>query len=199
MSTQQALPALSITQLPEEFFIDLAVGVNPFVDICDNYNIDQQTALTLENDPVFQRRLRIAKQVVEDDGTAFRSRCRVAVSNSVHHVVHMLNDSDVPASTQLEAFKTLVKYGDLEPATKDSTANMPSLVLNIVAPDGSTHDVIESVATVSKNSPQPPTTTHTTSREQKERRVDPDQTEYATTKPTLNIVPPAAASLFGAD
>ncbi|MBT7538615.1 MAG: hypothetical protein HN683_04705 [Gammaproteobacteria bacterium] len=178
MTDTTQLPALSIESLPEEFFIDLAVGVNSYVDICDNYDIDEATAQALETDPLFTRRMRIAQQVVDDDGTAFRSRCRSAVTNSVHNVVHMMADADVPASTQLDAFKTLVKYGGLEPPKTDETgAAGPQLVLNIVAPDGAVHNF--GVAT-------PPVTT-----------VDVQDAEFEEVEP-LSILPPAASNLFEA-
>lgn len=177
------LPALKINELPEEFFIDVAVGVDPFEDICDNYELSPEAAAQLEADPAFQRRLRIAKQVVEDDGRAFRSRCRVAVTNAVHHVVHMLRDTDVPASVQLDAFKTLVKFGDLEPAAKkDQSGGGPALTLNIVAPDGTSHNFTAQVE------PEPIEAEYSeTPREDCSRDV-----------PELSIVPPAGASLFDA-
>lgn len=175
------LPSVRIEDLPEEFFIDLAVGTHSYVEICDNYGINESTALQLENDPLFIRRLRIAQQVVEDDGTAFRSRCRVAVANSVHHVVHMLNDADVPASTQLDAFKTLVKYGGLEPQKEENAAGMgPSLTLNIVAPDGTTTDFVAQI-------PQKMSHNHA---------IDAEFEEIEA--PELSILPPQASSLFGA-
>ena len=133
------LPSIQIESLPEAFFIDLAVGVHSYIEICDNYDIDEQTALAIENDPVFIRRLRLANQVVEDDGTAFKARCRVAVTNNVDSVMNMMRDPDISASVQLDAFKTLVKYGGLEPAKDlDGASAGPALTLNIVAPDGST-------------------------------------------------------------
>lgn len=135
MSAQ--LPALQIEHIPEEFFIDLAVGVHSFEEICDNYEIPPAMVPTLETNAIFLRRLRIAQQTVDDDGTAFRARCRTAVADSVHHVLHMIKDSDVAPSTQLDAFKTLARYGGLEPAKAEGQQNVgPGLTLNIVAPDG---------------------------------------------------------------
>jgi len=129
---------MTVDSLPEEFFIDLAVGVNSFLEICDNHGIDELTANTLQQDPKFQRRLRIATQAVEDDGSAFRARCRTAVAANIDTVMHMMKDPDVSASIQLDAFKTLVRYGGLEPAKAEATVSAgPGLTLNIIAPDGS--------------------------------------------------------------
>lgn len=172
------LPALQVEALPEEFFIDIAVGVNSFTEICDNYEITEPQSVALENDPVFQRRLRMAQEIVETDGTAFKARCRAAVTNSVHNVVHMMQDVDVPASTQLDAFKTLVKYGGLEPVkSDDGVGTGPQLVLNIVAPDGTNHNFGAAQQT-----------------------VEADFTEVADdASPILDILPPEASNLFGAE
>ena len=179
-----SLPAIRIEDLPDEFFIDLAVGTNPFLEICDNYGIDSQVAETLDKNPLFSRRLRIAQQVVEDDGTAFRARCRTIVTNNVHHIAHMMNDMDVPASTQLDAFKTLVKYGGLEPQKDENAiAQGPQLVLNIVAPDGSTMSFgAQNSQNMSHNDP-----------------IEADFEEITLDEaPELTILPPSASSLFGA-
>lgn len=194
MNQNSTLPSVRIADLPEEFFIDLAIGTNTFVEICDNYNIDEQTAATLDSDALFQRRFRIAKQVVEDDGTAFRSRCRAAVTNSVHHVMNMMRDADVSASTQLDAFKTLVKYGGLEPQREDSGAvSGPQLVLNIVAPDGTTTDFVAHNGTTTDFVAQIP---------QKMRQNTIEDADFeeikASEAPELSILPPQASALFGA-
>ena len=97
---------VTVQTIPEEFFVELAVGVATFDEVCDNYGIDKPTANLLEKDPVFTRRLRQARQVVEDDGSAFKARCKTAVANSVHSVIHMISDPDCPATVQLDAFKS---------------------------------------------------------------------------------------------
>lgn len=174
--SDSTLPVFHVEQFPEEFFVDLAIGVSSFTEICDNYEVPPAVAAQLESDPVFQRRLRMATQVVEDTGEAFRSRCRVVVSNNVQNIANMMRDNDVPASTQLDAFKTLVKFGGLEPTRDAATGPTgPQLVLNIVAPDGTTHAI---------GGTQPRTITA-------EPVEDAEFTE-------LEVLPPAASSLFGA-
>jgi len=126
------------SELPEKFYVDVAVGVDSYDDLCRMYEVSDADAQQLENDAEFQRRLSIAKQSVEDDGRAFRARCRTVVNNSVAHMQQLLKDPDTPASTQLEAFKALAKFGELEPQTNGQDANTgPQLTLNIIAPDGS--------------------------------------------------------------
>ena len=138
---------IPVEKLPEQFFVDLAVGAREFLDICDNYGISKDEAEQLEHHPVFQRRFRIAEQAVVDDGTAFRARCRLVVSNSIPHIMGLMTDPEVSPSVQLDAFKTLAKYGELEPAPKTSQSGPtgPQLVLNILPPGGITSAPVENV------------------------------------------------------
>ena len=123
--------------LPEAFYIDVAVGVQSYEEICRMYEVPDHVAAQLEHHSEFQRRLSLATQAVEDDGRAFRARCRTIVNNSVAHMSNLMRDPDTPASTQLEAFKTLAKYGELEPDKAVAADTGPQLTLNIIAPDGS--------------------------------------------------------------
>lgn len=128
---------MHVEDIPERFFIDIAVGVYPFEDICKMYELDPDLAEDLEDDPVFVKRLKLAQQVVEDDGRAFRSRCRSVVQNSITSMEHLMHDPDTPPSTRLEAFKTLAKFGELEPRRSDENGPTgPQLSLTIIAPDG---------------------------------------------------------------
>lgn len=128
---------MKASDLPETFYVDVAVGVTPFHTLCQMYEVPAHVESQLEGDPEFERRLAIAKQSVEDDGRAFRARCRTVVNNSVQHMQQVMRDPDTPASTQLEAFKTLARFGELEPEKNQTDANTgPQLTLNIIAPDG---------------------------------------------------------------
>lgn len=128
---------IKVSDLPEELFIQLAIGVDTFENICDNFGISAQDAQVLEVDPEFVRRMRIATQSVEDDGRAFRTRCRTAVNGTIHRVMNMIADPNVPATVQLDAFKTLAKFGDLEPVRQQASQGPtgPQLVLNILPPN----------------------------------------------------------------
>ena len=133
-------PTISPSTLPDQFYIDLAVGVYPFEEICDMYGVDPTQGASVESTPEFQQRFLLAKQAVEDDGRAFRARCRTVVHNAIPHMERLMHDPETPASTQLETFKAMAKYGKLEPERVQDTQNSggPQLVLNIIGPDGAT-------------------------------------------------------------
>ena len=123
------------TALPESFYIDLAIGLTSFEDLCSAYEVDPDEVREHDRDPLFVRRLMLAKQVVDDDGRAFRARCRSIVNNSVHKLYKIMNDPDVSASTQLDAFKTLARFGDMEPKAAKEAAGA-KISLTIIAPGG---------------------------------------------------------------
>lgn len=132
--------------LPEQFYLDLAVGLLSFEEICDNYELPEEDLDDMVESPIYQRRLRLAIQAVEDDGRAFKARCRTLVTDNLHRVTQIMADPEAPASTRLEAFKTLVKFGELEPVKQEQAqASGPSLSLTIVAPGGerTEHSLIE--------------------------------------------------------
>ena len=121
--------------LPDRFYVDCAIGVKPFADICASYSIDPTDIDP--TDLLFRKRLLQAEQAVEEDGQAFRARCRLVVNETIPKIQLLITDPDVPSSVQLEAFKTLAKLGALEPEKKKEEAvTGPQLSLTIVAPGG---------------------------------------------------------------
>jgi hypothetical protein len=88
------------------------------------------------------QRLLQAKQSVEDDGRAFRARCRRVVHDTIPRMQMIINDPEVPASTCVDAFKTLCRMGDLEPRDKAQagSAGGNHLTLTIIAPGGEKHE-----------------------------------------------------------
>lgn len=126
--------------LPDNFYLAAAVGVQSFEDILRMYDIPLEAADDLTAHPVFQQRLLLAKDAVETDGTAFFARCRLLAGQTMPAMINLIQDPATPAPVQLEAWRTLVKYGRLEPQPKEqqSGASGPQLTLTIIAPNGET-------------------------------------------------------------
>lgn len=128
--------------LPDNFYLSLAVGVQPFEDILRMHEIPQEDASELEAHPIFKQRLLLAQELVEDTGQAFRARCRSIANDALPHIRALLRDTATPPSVQLEAFKTIAKYGKLEPeppaANQNTGPTGPQLTLTIIAPNGET-------------------------------------------------------------
>lgn len=126
--------------LPDNFYLAAAVGIQSFEDILRMYDIPEEDAGELTAHPVFQQRLLLARDAVETDGTAFFARCRLLAGQTMPSMIDLIQDPATPATVQLEAWKTLVKYGRLEPQPKEQTAGPtgPQLTLTIIAPNGET-------------------------------------------------------------
>jgi hypothetical protein len=125
------------TTLPDNFYLATAVGVRPFDEILTMFEIAPEDGEALQEHPVFQQRLLLARDAVETDGTAFFARCRILAGQTMPAMLNLINDSGTPASVQLDAWKTLVKYGRLEPMPPTQQATVgPQLTLTIVAPGG---------------------------------------------------------------
>ena len=132
---------LQPTTLPDRFYIDLAIGAAPFDDICRTYGLDPEDVGALDADAQFTMRLLQAKQSVEDDGSAFKARCRSMVHETIQHVGRIVSDVEAPARDRIEAFKTLAKLGALEPKEDQTRTTGPALSLTIIAPGGEAHTV----------------------------------------------------------
>lgn len=130
----QLLP-ITPSRLPDRLYLDLAIGTATFADICGTYGLDPDQVREHQDDPQFQQRLLQAKQSVEDDGRAFRARCRRVVHDTIPRMQMIINDPEVPASTCVDAFKTLAKLGNLEPQpAQQAGSNGNHLTLTIIAP-----------------------------------------------------------------
>ena len=129
---------ITANDLPDTFFIVMAIGVKPMQEVMTLYELTPSDIANLETDPVFHQRLALARDAVETDGSAFFARCRLLAGETLGNVINLIRDPGTPAATQLEAWKTLVKYGRLEPTPAATGAAGPSLTFTIITPQGDT-------------------------------------------------------------
>ena len=128
--------ALQPSALPDRLFIDLALEAAPVKDVCRLYGIAPEALEALRENDEFATKLLQAKQAVDDDGRSFRARCRTAVHLAIPKIIAVVNDPKAPHAARIEAFKSLVKYGQLEPKETQAQGGGAHLTLTIVAPDG---------------------------------------------------------------
>lgn len=133
----------TIPEFPERLYIDLAIGTQAFEDTCWANGVDPDTVRPWEGSPEFQHNLLSAKRAVEDDGRAFRARCRTIVQESVSEMDTLIRDRDVTAGHRIEAFKTLAKLGELEPKEEVRPGAGAGLSLTIIAPGGQRVEVLQ--------------------------------------------------------
>lgn len=134
--TQNFSLPVPAAQLPDRFYLDMAIGTAPFEDICKTYELDPEVVRLHADDAVFSHRLLLAKQAVEDDGRAFKARCRVLAHKALPRLAAVVEDTQAPASAQIEAFKLLCKLGQLEPVENTQAQAGQGLQFTIIAPNG---------------------------------------------------------------
>ena len=129
---------ITADKLPDTFFITMAIGVKPMKEVMELYELTPADLTSLDADPLFHQRMAQAKDAVETDGSAFFARCRLLAGETLANVTTLIRDPGTSPATQLEAWKTLVKYGRLEPSPAAATAAGPSLTFTIITPQGDT-------------------------------------------------------------
>lgn len=144
MATATALTR--IPEFPDRLYVDLAIGTLSFDDTCWANGLDPANVQPWESDPDFQHKLLVARQAVDDDGRAFRARCRTIVQDNIMVMDGIIKDDDITASHRIDAFKTLAKFGELEPKEVAGLHAGPALSLTIIAPGGDTVSVLPGVA-----------------------------------------------------
>jgi hypothetical protein len=127
---------MNAKQLPDRFYVDLAIGAAPFVDICRTYGLDPDQVSRMNADASFSQRLLQAKQSVEDDGRAFKARCRSVVHATIPRLRQLIENPDTPAAAAISAFNSLVKFSGLEPREDAPVVGGAQLSLTIIAPGG---------------------------------------------------------------
>lgn len=118
---------------PPTFPVEIALRVAPLRDICAAYNISHDEWLELKTDPVFQRDLTAAVEMVKKDGMSFKLKAQLQADELLKtswKMIHAPAD-EVPASVRADLLKFTVRAaGYAEPAEK-ANANQNTLQIQI--------------------------------------------------------------------
>lgn len=106
---------------PPTLPVEIALRVAPLKDICAAYGISRDEWLALKNDPVFQRDLTAAVELVKKDGMSFRLKAKLQSEELLKtswRMIHAKSD-EVPASVRADLLKFTIRAAGLaEPAEK---------------------------------------------------------------------------------
>lgn len=110
-----------IGSYPPTLPVEIALRVAPVQEICAAYNISREEWDALRADPVFQRDLAAAVEMVKKDGMSFKLKAKLQSEELLKtswRMIHSKND-DVPASVRADLLKFTVRAAGLaEPAEK---------------------------------------------------------------------------------
>lgn len=119
---------------PPTLPIEIALRTAPLPEICAAYSISHEEWLVLRNDPVFQRDLTAAVELVKKDGMSFKLKAQLQADELLKTSWKMIhsNNEEVPASVRADLLKFTVRAAGLaEPAEKGSGGPQNALQINI--------------------------------------------------------------------
>ncbi len=108
---------------------ELALGVEDLSTILQSHDIGEREWEVIQNNSTFRRELVAAHKEVAESGISFRRKAAIQAEMYLEELDLIMTSSDTPSSLKLEIFKTLVKYGELEPIREE--ARGPNSAFNI--------------------------------------------------------------------
>jgi len=130
------LPALRGPEAPSPWHarlpFDIALGDDQQV-LCDRYNLTPLELEALYYVPAFRREVAGHSKSIREEGVTFRQKAKVQAEMYLEVLDDIVNNVDVSPATRLDAIKSVVKWGDLEPKESKAagSANMPQFNIQI--------------------------------------------------------------------
>lgn len=92
------------------------VGADKAMAVFERYALDQQSAIELLQNPVFQQQLKTYRAELEANGLTYRQKARILAEDLLPHGYDLATDVTVPASVRADMIQWMTKVADLEPA-----------------------------------------------------------------------------------
>lgn len=129
------LPARQATPAPSPWHarlpFDIALGEDQQV-LCDRYNLQPEELETLYYISAFRREIADHAKSIREEGVTFRQKAKVQAEMYLEVLDDIVNNADVSPATRLDAIKSVVKWGDLEPKVdKAAQSSMPQFNIQI--------------------------------------------------------------------
>ena len=105
---------------PPRLSFDMAMGESD-ERLCHLHNITSDDLTSLRLNPTFRREVAKHEKEVRDNGLTFRAKARVQAEMYLEDLHELVTAVDTPASVRLDAIKSVVKWGDLEPVPQSSS------------------------------------------------------------------------------
>ena len=116
--TSSLSPAISPNKWDPRLLLDLVIAVDTLEDILDRYGLTMEEYNLLSSNVVFRRELASIMRDVRENGASFRAKARIQAESYLPVVDDLIYDPEVAPSTRLDAVKSVVRWGDLEPKEK---------------------------------------------------------------------------------
>jgi hypothetical protein len=126
---------LPVAPWPPQFTFDLALGLEDLDVLLDRYALTPLEYEVMQMSSGFRRELSDHMREIKENGVSFKHKARVQAEAYLEEVHVIVTDSDVSASTRLDAIKSVVRWAGLEPkedtSAKDNATNAFQININL--------------------------------------------------------------------
>jgi uncharacterized protein (UPF0147 family) len=117
-----------INKWDPRLLMDLAVGVEELPTILARFDLTMEDFDDLLKHPVFRRELAVMTRDVQENGATFRAKAKIQAESYLPVLDNIVNDENVPTGIRLDAIKSAVRWGDLEPKESRGQDNAAATV-----------------------------------------------------------------------
>jgi len=117
-----------INKWDPRLLLDLSLSVESLQDILPRYNLTMEEYNVLMSHAVFRRELAVMTRDVQINGATFRAKAKIQAESYLTVVDDIVHDTEVPTGIRLDAIKSAVRWGDLEPKEAKNTENTAAQV-----------------------------------------------------------------------
>lgn len=122
------LPPPPPNRWPPQLVFDLALGLDGYEAIEARYSLTREQLDRLYALPLFRQEVALLKRELANNNSIFKHKAKIQAESYLTEMDALMQEPSTPASTKLEIFKTMAKYGDLEPkeakSEKDAAAQV---------------------------------------------------------------------------
>lgn len=134
---KELIPSKPLGVWPASLPLEIALEIDDLDTILERHGLTWRDWEVLTEAPAFRADLARMRKEIRDNGLSFREKARVQAEcylKELHKIV-MNEDGDATASTRLDAIKSVVKWGNLEPKDdkggSGATGNQFNIQINL--------------------------------------------------------------------
>ena len=116
---------------PATLPFEVALGVHSLDEILTSHGLDTDDWEILTRNTSFRKELIAAQKEVAETGLSFQRKAAIQAEMYLSDIDALMCGSETAPSIKLEIFKTLAKYGNLEPAPAKEQDNASTFNIQI--------------------------------------------------------------------
>jgi hypothetical protein len=104
--------------------VDLALAIDPLEEILQRFTLTEAHYERLLTIPAFRRDLALTMRELRENGVTFSKKAAVQAEAYLLDLDEMVQDRSIAASTRLDAIKSVVAWGKLDPKNDKATGDV---------------------------------------------------------------------------